>query len=144
MNNHHLNLITSITIILLIGLVSGYTLGYFRGKQSIFPKIKTIGEINEGVTTIKLTEVRNGKLYGQIDGRRGRIAYSSEDIIELKEGENFEIPLNQIQLKSYYQATDLPENTRYIASKSGKYYYSIFDKKAFNLSLKKQNLFSNR
>lgn len=136
-----INLLTSITLILLIGLVSGYVVGYFRATKNRFPEIKTIGEINAGITTIKLMEVKNGKLYGQIDGRRGRIAYSPENIIELEKDEGFEIPLNHIQLKSYYQTTDLPENTQYIASKNGKYYYSIFDKRAFNLSSKNRIYF---
>lgn len=141
MNKNLLNTITSISLILSVGLASGYSLGYFRGKQSVFPQIKTVGEINPGITTIKLMEVRNGKLYGEIVGKSARLAYSANDIIELDKEDEFEIPLNQIQLKSYYQTTDLPKNAQYIASKNGKYYYSIFDKRAFNLSAKNRIYF---
>ena len=137
-----LNLIISTTLILIIGLTAGYSMGYFRATRSQFQNIQFTNEINEGVTTVKLMEVKNGKLYGEISGKEGRIAYNSNRIIDIEKGEKFEIPLNQINLKNYYRAQNLPEDAQFIASKNGKYYYSIFDKRALNISEKNRIYFS--
>ena len=126
-----------------IGLVAGYTMGYFRATKNNFPEIKIVDEINPGITTIKLMEVRNGKLYGKISGREARLAFSSDDILELEKESEFEIPLSAINLKTYYQANSLPENAQFVASKQGKYYYSVFDKRAFSISSKNRIYFSN-
>lgn len=138
-----INIITSITLILTIGLTAGYTIGYFRATRNHFPEIQFVDEINEGVATIKLIEVKNGKLYGQISGRNARLAFSPNDIIELEKEDEFEIPLKNIQLKTHYQAKNIPKNVQFIASKQGKYYYSIFDKKAFNISLNNRIYFKS-
>lgn len=138
-----INLIISITLILSIGLLSGYTIGYFQAKTRSFPEIQTVGEINSGVTTVKLLEVKNGLLRGRISGRHARLAYTPEDILELGEEEEFEIPLSKINLKNFYVAESLPPGTEYIASSQGKYYYSVLDKKAFNISPKNRIYFSS-
>jgi len=116
-------------------------MGYFQASQKSFPNIKTIEEINPGVTTIKLLEVKGGKLTGKISGRNARLAYNSDNIIEIKKEEGFTIPLNQISLKDFYVSESIPKDMQFIASKSGKYYYSIFDKKAFNISEKNRIYF---
>lgn len=139
----YLNITISITLILLIGLSVGYSVGYYHSAKNCFPEIKFTDEINQGIATIKLMEIKNGKLVGSVSGRDARIVYSPNDIIELKKGEKFEIPISQIQLKSYYQAGAIPENAQFIASKEGKYYYSIFDKQAFNISVKNRLYFPN-
>ena len=138
-----INITISIGLIITIGLLAGYALGYYRAKRSHFPEIRFTEEINEGVATIKLMEVRNGKLYGEIDGRNARIAYNPNDIIELKAGEKFEIPLANINLKTYYQANSIPQDTQFIASKNGKYYYSVFDKRALNIITANRIYFSS-
>lgn len=143
MNKQTLNLITSATLILFIGLTAGYSMGYFRRTRNNFPQTQFINEINEGVVTIKLMEVKNGKIYGEIEGKKGRIAYNSNNIITIQEGESFEIPINEINLKNYYQAKNLPEKAQFIASKQGKYYYSIFDKSALNIIEKNRIYFSS-
>lgn len=140
---HIINLILSITLILTIGLVGGYSIGYFRATRNHFPEIKFVDEINPGIATIKLMEVKNGKLYGKISGQAARLAYSPNDIIELEKENEFEVPISQIQLKWYYQAKSIPENVEFVASKTGKYYYSVFDKKAFNISPKNRIHFNS-
>ena len=137
-----INLTISIALILSVGLTAGYAIGYFRATRNHFPEIRFVNEINPGTTTIKLMEVKNGKLYGQISGQDGRVAYSPNDILTIKEGGEFEIPLNAIDLKTYYQANNLPQDVQFIASKQGKYYYSVLDKRAFNISNKNRLYFS--
>ncbi len=139
-----LNLIISIALILSIGVLSGYSIGYYETSKKSFPNIKTIQDINEGTTTIKLMEIKNGEMIGEIAGRDGRIAYNSDSILTVKKGETFKIPLNKIHLKNYYISKSIPENIEYISSKSGKYYYSIFNKKAYNLSEKNRILFKTK
>ena len=145
--NNKLNLINfliSLTLILSIGLIGGYTVGYYRATQKSFPEIKTVDEINPGVTTIKLMEVKNGNLIGKISGRKARLAYDAENITELEAEADFSIPLDQIQFKNYYITNDIPENTQFIASEKGKYYYSVFDKKAFNIVPKNRVYFGSK
>ena len=129
-----INLTISITLILSIGLLIGYTVGYFYATTKSFPEIKIVDEINPGITTIKLLEVRNGQLIGKISGREARLAYSSDNIMELAIEEEFTIPLSKINLKDFYVSDTLPDDAQFIASSQGKYYYSVLDKKAFNIS----------
>lgn len=138
-----INLIVSISLIFVIGTVTGYAIGFFRATRSSFPEIKIVEDINPGITTVKLMEVKNGKLYGKISGREARLAYSADHILSLKLEQTFEIPLSQIQLKSYYQASDLPEEIQFIASRTGKYYYSVFDKRALNLNQNSRLMFKS-
>ena len=138
-----INLVISIALILTIGLVTGYTMGYFRATKNHFPEIQFVDEINPGIATIKLLEVKNGKLYGEVVGREARLAFSADDILELEKESKFEIPLNQISLKTYYQTRDIPKNAQFVASQKGKYYYSIFDKRALNISQKNRIYFSD-
>jgi hypothetical protein len=138
-----INITISITLIFIIGLVTGYSIGYFRATVNEFPEIKFTDDINEGVATIKLMEIKNGKLSGEVAGRDVRIAYSSKKIVDLNKGDIFEIPLNEINLKSYYQTKSIPSDALFVASKNGKYYYSVLDKRAFNLSTSNRIFFSN-
>ncbi|MBN2096288.1 hypothetical protein JW752_02700 [Candidatus Peregrinibacteria bacterium] len=137
-----INTITSITLILTIGLTSGYAIGFFRASQNRFPEIKIVDDVNPKTATIKLMEMKNGTIYGEAAGRTARIAYSADGIIDVLPGETFEIPISQIALKNYYQAGDIPENAQFAASKNGKYYYSVFDKRALNLKPENRIYFS--
>lgn len=133
MNKQLINLIIAISLILSIGLMSGYALGHFRASKKQFPAIKTVTEINPGITTIKFLKVENGKLFGKIDGNKGRLVYSATHILEVGKGEEFTIPLGDISLQSYYRAQNIPENVLFMASRKGKYYYSVFDKSAYRI-----------
>ena len=143
MNKEQINLVISIALILTIGLVVGYSVGFFRATRNHFPEIKIVDEINPKIATIKLMEVRNGKLYGQISGREARMAFSADGILELGKEEKFEIPISQISLKNYYQVRNIPDNVQFAASKNGKYYYSVFDKKTFSLKPENRLYFSS-
>lgn len=141
--SQHINITITLTLILTIGLLTGYTVGYYRAAKNNFPEIEFVDEINTGIPTIKLMEVRSGKLIGEIVGQKTRIAYSPDDIVDLDIGEKFEILLNEINLQTYYKTDVIPEDAQFIASKNGKYYYSVFDKRALNLSEKNRIYFSN-
>ncbi|MBU1018283.1 hypothetical protein KKA33_04630 [Patescibacteria group bacterium] len=143
MNKEHLNLIFSITLILTIGLISGYAMGYFRATRNHFPEIQIVEEVNPGIATIKLMEMKNGKLYGEVVGQKARLVYSANDILELDKGSAFEIPTSQITLKNYYQVRDIPDGAQFAASKNGKYYYSVFDKQTLNLKPENRLYFSS-
>jgi len=138
-----INITISIIIILSIGITAGYSAGYFHATRNRFSEIKFVDEINQGVATIKLIEIKNGKLSGITSGQNVRIAYSPDKIIDLNPGGSFEIPLNGINLKNFYQVGNIPKNAMYIASKNGKYYYSVLDKRALNISVKNRIYFSD-
>lgn len=144
MKKQYIHLVISIILILSVGIATGITTGYYLAYSKSFPELKIVEEVNSGISTIKLLEVKNGELIGKISGRRTRIAYSPENILELEPESDFTIPLSGIHLSEYYQASDLPENTLFIASSKGKYYYSIFDKRAFNITEDNRLYFTNK
>lgn len=132
-----------VTLILLIGLICGYSIGYYKAKINHFPQLKWVSDINEKIPTIKLLEVKNGVLVGENNEKRMRLAYNPEKIIELEPNELFTIPLNQVSLSHFYQAKNIPKGSLFIASRTGKYYYSIFDKKAFGITSKNRIYFQS-
>lgn len=137
----HLSVLT--LLIFTIGAATGYPLGYFRAQRHHFPDLKWTKDLNEGISVVKLMEVKNGRLRGEISGEKTRVAYSAENILTVEPGEAFEIPLHEINLNTYYQARHLPKGTLFIASKNGKYYYSVFDKQAFSIAEKNRLYFSD-
>jgi hypothetical protein len=136
-----INLSISILLILTIGLFTGYGMGYFQGKRMAFPAIQAVNDINPGIATIKLLEYQNGTINGVVEGKSARIAYSPSNIETLESGETFKIPVYNIKLGSFYDARKLPENTQFIASKNGKYYYSVLDKRSFGITPKNRITF---
>lgn len=138
------HLIISAVLILFIGGLTGYTVGFVRASVQRFPEFQIVEDINEGVATLKFLEVKNGELFGETAGRPFRLAYSPNDILELEPETRFSIPLDQIDLKTYYQANDLPAGTKFIASRKGKYYYSVNDKRAFMISEKNRIYFQSK
>lgn len=137
-----INAISSAILILAIGLTCGYSLGYFRAAQASFPEIKEVADLNPGIATIKFLKLENGMLKGEIAGQKARLAYSTEHIFDLEPNESFEIPVYQVSLGQYYSARDLPEGMQYIASKQGKYYYSVLNSKAFKITPKNRLYFA--
>ncbi|MBU0706570.1 hypothetical protein KJ657_03210 [Patescibacteria group bacterium] len=131
-----INVILSAILIFAIGLVSGFSLGYFRSAQTAFPKMTEVADLNPGIATIRFLKFENGLLKGEIAGQKSRLAYSPEGVLDLKPGQSFEIPAAGITLYQYYSVRDLPEGTQFIASKSGKYYYSVLNPKAFGITPK--------
>ena len=67
-----------------------------------------------------------------------------EHILNLEPGDSFEIPIYQVKLEQYYSARDLPDGMQYIASKQGKYYYSVLNPKAFSITPKNRLHFTTK
>lgn len=118
-------------------------MGYYRATQSQFPAIKTVSELNEKISTIQLISATNGILSGKVVGQPARLINGPESIQEINAGESFEIPLKEIDLSGYYQTLNIPEGILFIASKSGKYYYSIFDKQAYQIKMENRLYFTD-
>ena len=57
-------------LIFSIAFIVGYTLGFYETSANSFPEIRTVNEINPGISTLHLIEVRNGQLIGKIEGRK--------------------------------------------------------------------------
>ena len=128
-------------LILAIGLTTGFSLGYYRSARAAFPQMREVPDLNPGTATIKFLKLENGLLKGEIAGAEARLAYDTENILSLEPGDAFEIPVYQVSLYQYYSARDLPEDINYIASKNGKYYYSVLNSKAFSLTPKNRLYF---
>lgn len=138
-----IGIISSSILILMIGIGIGYSLGYFRAVRASFPEIKEVADQNPGIATIRLLGVKNGQLTGEVIGQKARLAYSTKDILSLEPGSSFIIPLSGITLSQYYSASTLPEGVQFIASKSGKYYYSVLDKRSFSITPKNRVYFAD-
>lgn len=139
-----INAASAAILILAIGLVSGFSLGYFRSAQAAFPVMQEVADLNPGIATIKFLKLEGGMLKGEITGQKARLAYSTEHIFDLEPNETFEIPIYEVSLYQYYSARDLPEGTQYIASKSGKYYYSVLSPKSFGITPKNRLHFTTK
>jgi len=144
MKRDFIHFIITLAITVSIGLLSGYTLGFYSAKTSDTPKIQMVNDVNAGIATIKLYKVSSGKLIGKLVGKKARIVYNANGVLELKKGDEFEIPLNQVLLSNYYSADTIPKNTLFIASRKGKYFYSIFDKRSLNISKKNRLYFGSK
>ncbi len=139
-----LNLTITSLFILFIGLSTGYALGYQEAKKANFPLFETVGEINPKISLVKLLKIENNQLIGAVEGQKTRLAYNPEKIIDLKPNETFKIPLNEINLSSYDQVSELPEGTQYISSRSGKYFYHILDPRALRITPKNRLYFKTK
>jgi hypothetical protein len=128
-------------LILAIGLTTGFSLGHYRAARAAFPQMREMTDLNPGIATIKFLKLENGLLKGEIAGADARLAYDTEHILSLEPGDVFEIPVYQVSLYQYYSARDLPEGINYIASKNGKYYYSVLNARAFSLTPKNRLYF---
>ncbi|MBI5422089.1 hypothetical protein HZA44_03065 [Candidatus Peregrinibacteria bacterium] len=133
MNKQLANAILAGLLILAIGLASGYSLGFARGSRGRFPEIKTVGDLNTGVATLKLKGVGGGKLTGEAAGQTVRIVSGANEIREVKIGETFEIPVSTIALSTPV-APAIPANAQFMASKRGKVYYSVFDARGLEIA----------
>lgn len=136
-----MNVLISGLFVLSIGLFTGYSMGHYQAKTTAFPAVKWIKDLNQGVSTVKFLSFEGGTLRGQIEGQKTRLAYSTDDIQDLKPGESFEIPVKEIDLASFYGAQNLPAGTAYIASKTGKYFYHILDPRALRITPKNRVYF---
>lgn len=139
-----INIILSTILILAIGLLSGYSIGYIQAKRTTFPDVKKVDDLNPGITTVKFLKLDGNKLMGRVDGNSARIAYSPEAIFDINEGQSFEIPIYSVNLANFYTASDLPEETEYIASAQGKYFYHILDPSAFKITPKNRIYFTTK
>jgi hypothetical protein len=137
-----IGIISSSILILVIGVSIGYSLGYFQAVRASFPEMKEVVDQNPNVATIKFLELKNGLLNGEIAGQKARLAYSAKNIEDLEPGAKFSIPVNGITLGQYYSTDSLPTGTQFIASRQGKYYYSILDSRSFSITPKNRIYFS--
>ncbi len=133
MNKNLLNSILAGLLILAIGLLSGYSLGYYRGAQSRFPEILPVADINPGVATVKLDGAQGGKLKGSVAGREVRIVVAPEDIRTFEAGTSFEVPVGST-VSAPTATSPIPPEAQFVASRRGKLYYSVFDARALGLA----------
>lgn len=136
------NIAFALVLTITIGFSIGYTLGMYQARANFFPDIQSVSEINPGIATVQMLEVRSGEIIGKVTGRNARLAYSPDAILELQEGAYFRIPIDQIDLSGYYQAEAIPEDVNFIASVQGEYYYHLLDKRAFGIIPENRMYFS--
>ena len=133
MNKNLLNSLLAGLLALAIGILSGYSLGFYRGAQSRFPDIQMVADINPGVATLKLNGIKEGKLTGEIAGREIRMVIAPQDIRTFAVGTTFEVPIKS-GISSPTATPSIPTDAQFVASKRGKLYYSVFDSRALELS----------
>jgi hypothetical protein len=140
MNKDLLNLILSALLILSIGLLSGYALGFHRAKVNSFPAIRMVDDVNPKVATIEVLGVKNGELKGKLSGREARILISDQKALELQPGSEFGVPLSDA-CRTVSQKPSIPEGMNYVASRQGKYFYSVLNEKSWSMAEKNRLFF---
>jgi len=140
MNKDLINTLLATLLILAIGLLSGYSLGYYRGAQTRFPELQTVPDINPGVATLRLDGITGGKLKGQVEGREIRIVVAPQDIRTVAIGSAFEVP---ISISTAPVASNIPADAQFVASKRGKLYYSVFDPRANEIASQNRTYFKS-
>ena len=131
MNKEMLNAIIAGCLVLAIGLLSGYSLGYYQGARNRFPEIVQVGEVNPGIATMRIEGVREGRLVGSVAGREVRLVLGEKDIRELPIGSSFEIPIVAAGVAE--KPISVPPDAQFVASRKGKYYYSLFDSRGMEI-----------
>lgn len=123
--------------------ITGITIGLMISFWSKEAPIKPVPEINPGVATILITDIQDTTLKGKVVGTGARIAYSAEKITTVEPGSIFTVPLNQVNLGSFFAHEQIPEGALWIASASGKNAYSVFDKRAYRIKAENRLYFSS-
>lgn len=112
------------------GFALGYRDGHKKGLNSHFPATEKIKEINAGMPTMRLERIEKGFIEGRITGGMLRLAANATDIKDLEPEDVFRIPLLNIRLEDLDPASTFPEGMKFVASKNGKTYYGMHDKRA--------------
>jgi len=133
-----------IGLLSITSMISGFGFGVFYERINSFPNFIPSPDINSKTATLELHEVKNNQIFGKLIGREARIILSPDRIISIQPNEGFVIPLSEITFKEWESMYMFPENALFIASKQGKYYYSIFDQKAYNLSANNRVFFKSK
>ncbi len=139
-----LHLIISTLLLLAIGGLAGYAWGFFHATVQQFPEIQIVEDTNEGVATIQFAGIEKGELRGQVTGRKARIVYGKDQFLILEPGNTFGIPVPQSSFKTSASSVNTPADALFVASKRGKYYYSVSDPKAQELAPKNQIYFKSK
>jgi len=78
MNKDLINSLIAILLILAIGLVTGYTLGFYRATQNRFPEIHPIADINPA-KPLKTADLNIPTDVEYMASRKGKVYYSVLD-----------------------------------------------------------------
>lgn len=143
LKKEHINPIITAIITLILTLMTGYAIGYHQAKASQTPEIRWEKDINTGIPTILMMKVENGAVFGKTVSSQVRVVTSPENILTIKPEEEFKIPLNAISMSEFYESAVIPDDARFVASKNGKYYYTVFSGQAMNLKKENRVYFSD-
>lgn len=139
MNKDLLNSILAGLLVLAIGLFGGYSIGFYRARHSAFPEFKDVGEVNPGVATLAFKGTKNGELTGKVTGREARMIIG-EKVFSLGEGQEFGLPKNELCAMAAV-GPEFPLDAQFVASRRGKYYYSVLDERSWGLSPENRTFF---
>jgi len=78
MNKDLINSLIATLLILTIGLVAGYTLGFYRASQNRFPEIRQIADINPA-KPLKTADIKIPADAEYMASRKGKVYYSVLD-----------------------------------------------------------------
>lgn len=113
-------------------------------EQASAPLISTVGELNQKIPQVEILDIQNAKVVGTVNTPE----------IRLKSGDQLAVPEDDLTFSLDVQHLGyvgekrpvvkkvLPEWARFVASKSGKYYYEIDEKSLKQLSVENQVYFA--
>ena len=111
----------------LLLLLTGYMLGIFvlkiEAAHSPAPIQVLESDVNEPVPVVRLNEINNGAMVGSIDAG-ARLVIADQIVTPNDEG-RFRIPAGSFLVNVIN--VQVPERTKFVASKRGKKYYAIED-----------------
>jgi len=139
---HHRAILFALTAVLI----------FWAGRLSIqyqihasLPPVQLVPEINEKIPMVEITDIQQGKIFGLVN----------KPEIRLKSGDAFAVPdanqefildiqhLGFLGEKVPVVIHQVPEWARFVASKSGKYFYELDEPSAKNLSVENRVYFAS-
>jgi len=126
---------TIILVVLSAGLV------FWLGRLSLqyelslhMPDIHQIGEINEKIPMVDITDIKDGKLLGTVNQPDIRLKSGSEVAVP-DQDKHFELNISNLGFAAKPDPRlKVPADAKFVASKTGKYFYALDEATAKRLN----------
>lgn len=117
--------------VLILAITLNFSVGALAAKRYTgdVPPLALVDDIRDPAPTVRIDGVRNGKLEGEILGD-ARFIVGGEMVVPT--AGQFAVNASSVLINRI--TVHVPEGMRFVASKKGKYYYTVTSAKGENLS----------
>ncbi len=128
-------------IALLLAVICNFALGSLSAKKFTgdIPPLSIVPDTRSLMPTVRIDGVRNGKLEGAIHGD-ARFVLSETPVLANDDGE---FSVNASSVLVNHVSVIVPDGMYFVASKKGKYFYSVTSTKGSSLSPGNRVYFKN-